>query len=102
MINGHKSAAHTDSSDGGTGKPCLGRGRHGPSASSLLIYHVYRQIGRQTDKPTQTDPRQKHNVRKKQSSCVIHRRQHCTLAPQCCLRLDLLQYAGLSSEAWYV
>jgi len=32
--NGHKSAAHTDSSDGGTGKTCLGRGMHYPCASS--------------------------------------------------------------------
>ena len=25
MVSGHKSVAHTDSSDGGTGKMCLGR-----------------------------------------------------------------------------
>jgi len=35
MINGHKSAAHTDLPDGGTGKTCLGRGVHCPSASSI-------------------------------------------------------------------
>jgi len=34
MANGHKSAAHTDSPDGGTGKTCLGGGMHCPSASS--------------------------------------------------------------------
>jgi len=34
VVNGHKSAAHTDSSDGGTGKTCLGEGMHCPSASS--------------------------------------------------------------------
>ena len=34
MANGHKSAAHTDSPDGGTGKTCLGGGMHRPSASS--------------------------------------------------------------------
>jgi len=32
--NGHKSAAHTDSPDGGTGKRCLGGGMLCPSASS--------------------------------------------------------------------
>ena len=34
MVNGHKSAAHTDSPDGGTGKTCLDGGVHCPSASS--------------------------------------------------------------------
>jgi len=34
MVNGHKSAAHTDSADGGTRKTCLGGGMHCPSASS--------------------------------------------------------------------
>jgi len=34
VINGHKSAAHTDSPDGGTGKTCLGGGMHCLSASS--------------------------------------------------------------------
>jgi len=34
IIDGHKSAAHTDSQDGGTGKTCLGEGMHCPSASS--------------------------------------------------------------------
>ena len=32
--NGHKSAVHTDSSDGGTDKTCFGGGMHCPSASS--------------------------------------------------------------------
>jgi len=36
MVNGHKSAAHTDSPDGGIGKTCPGGGMHCPSASSLL------------------------------------------------------------------
>ena len=36
MVNGHKSAAHTDSPDGGTGKTCLGGGVHCPTASSCL------------------------------------------------------------------
>jgi len=34
VVNGHKSAAHTDLPDGGTGKMCLGGGMHCPSASS--------------------------------------------------------------------
>ena len=33
VVNGHKSAAHTHSSDDGTGKTCLGGGMHCPSAS---------------------------------------------------------------------
>jgi len=36
VVNGHKSVAHTDSPDGGTGKTCLGRGMHCPSACSLV------------------------------------------------------------------
>ena len=35
MVNGHKSAAHTDSPDGGTGKTYLSGGMHCPGASSL-------------------------------------------------------------------
>jgi len=35
VLNGHKSAAHTYSPDGGTGKTCLGRGMRCPSASSF-------------------------------------------------------------------
>ena len=35
MVNGHKSAGHTDSPYGGTGKTCLGGGMHCPSASSF-------------------------------------------------------------------
>ena len=34
VVNGHKSAAHTDSPDGGTGKTSPGGGIHCPSASS--------------------------------------------------------------------
>ena len=34
MVNRHKSAAHTDSPDGGIGKTSLGGGMHCPSASS--------------------------------------------------------------------
>jgi len=34
MVNGHKSAAHTDSPDGCTGKTCIDGGMHSPSASS--------------------------------------------------------------------
>jgi len=34
VVNGHKSAAHTDSRDGSTGKTCLGGSMHCPSASS--------------------------------------------------------------------
>ena len=33
MVNGHKSAAHDDSPDGGTGKTCLGGGMHCSTAS---------------------------------------------------------------------
>jgi len=36
VVNGHKTAAPTVSPDSGTGKTCLGRGMHCPSASSLL------------------------------------------------------------------
>jgi len=35
VVNGHKSAAHTDSSDGGTGKTCLGGGMQ---CRVLLVY----------------------------------------------------------------
>ena len=35
VVNGHKSGAHTDSPDGGTGKTCFGGGMHCPSASSF-------------------------------------------------------------------
>jgi len=35
VVKGHKSAAHTDSPDGGTGKTCLGGCMHCLSASSL-------------------------------------------------------------------
>jgi len=38
VVNGHKSAGHTDSPYGGTGKTCLGGGMHCPSGSS---YHCY-------------------------------------------------------------
>jgi len=45
VVNGHQSAAHTDSPDGGTGKACLGGGMHCPSASSTmfasLVYNVF-------------------------------------------------------------
>jgi len=34
VVNGHKSAAHTDSPDGGTGKTSHGGGMHCASASS--------------------------------------------------------------------
>jgi len=37
VVNGHKSTAHADSPDGGTGKTCLGRGMHSPSASNYLL-----------------------------------------------------------------
>jgi len=39
VVNGHKSAAHTDSPDGGTGKTCLGGGMHCPSLL-VLNYNV--------------------------------------------------------------
>jgi len=35
VVNGHKSAAHTDSPAGGTDKTCLGGGMHCPSGCSL-------------------------------------------------------------------
>jgi len=35
VVNGHKSAAHTDSPDGGSGRTCLGGGMRCPSASSF-------------------------------------------------------------------
>ena len=37
VANGHKSPAHTDSPDSGTGKTCLGGGMHCPSASSSRL-----------------------------------------------------------------
>ena len=37
MVNGHKSAAHTDLTDDGTGKTYLGGGMHCPSVSSLCF-----------------------------------------------------------------
>ena len=39
VINGHKSAAHTDSPDGGTGKTCVGGGMHCLSASNYYLFH---------------------------------------------------------------
>jgi len=38
VVNGRKSAAHTDTPDGVTGKTCLGGGMHCPSASSFLTH----------------------------------------------------------------
>jgi len=43
VVNGHKSAAHTDSADGGTGKTCLGGGMHCPSPS-IVNYFCARQL----------------------------------------------------------
>jgi len=37
VVNGHKSAAHTDSPDDGTGKTCLGGGMHLPRLPVLLV-----------------------------------------------------------------
>ena len=34
VVNGHDSAAHTESPDGGTGKMCLGGGMSCPNGSS--------------------------------------------------------------------
>jgi len=34
VVNGHKSAAHTDSPHGGTVKTCLSGGMHCPGSSS--------------------------------------------------------------------
>jgi len=44
VINGHKSAAHTDSPDGSTGKTCLGRGMHCSSASSFQLWWTGLQL----------------------------------------------------------
>ena len=41
VVNGHKSAAHTDSPDTGTGKTCLGGGMHCPSAFSSYMYLLW-------------------------------------------------------------
>jgi len=35
VLNGHKSAAHTDSPDGSTGKTCLGGDTHSPSLTRI-------------------------------------------------------------------
>jgi len=43
VIDGHKSAPHTDPPDGGSGKTCLGGGMHCPNASSFMCdtkFHV--------------------------------------------------------------
>ena len=37
LANRHKSAAYTDSPDGGSAKTCLGGGMHCPNASSLNL-----------------------------------------------------------------
>jgi len=37
VVNRHKCVARTDSRDGGTGKTCLGRGMHCPSAFSFCF-----------------------------------------------------------------
>ena len=37
VIKRHKSAGHTESPDGGTGKMCLGGGMYCPSASIVQI-----------------------------------------------------------------
>jgi len=51
VVNGHKSAAHTDSPDGSTGKTCLGGGMRCPNASSLnfvdkfiRVFHCLRML----------------------------------------------------------
>jgi len=44
VVNVHKSAAHTDSSTGSTGKTCLGRGMHCPSACISLLLLLYYHI----------------------------------------------------------
>jgi len=41
VVNGHKSAAYTDSADAGSGKTCLAGGMHCPSGSSGSSYHCY-------------------------------------------------------------
>ena len=38
VINGNKSAGHTESPDGSTGKTYLGEGMHCPSASSIYNF----------------------------------------------------------------
>ena len=40
MVNGHKSAAHTDSPDGGTGETCLGRGVQ-CTVSVLVVFNEF-------------------------------------------------------------
>jgi len=50
VVNGHKSAARADSQDGGTGKTCLGRGMHCPTASSLVIGCTARPIHSEPEK----------------------------------------------------
>jgi len=44
VVNGNKSAAHTDSPDGGTGKTCLGGGMHCPITSSCNSVSLYTKI----------------------------------------------------------
>jgi len=44
VVNEHKSAAHTDSPDGGTGKTCLGGGMHCPNASSCITAFYGRPV----------------------------------------------------------
>jgi len=47
VVNAHKSAAHTVSLDGGTGKTCFGEGIHCPSASSWQL-NCRRDIARRS------------------------------------------------------
>jgi len=41
VVNGHKPVAHTDLPDVGTGKTCLGRGMHCPSASCFILWPLW-------------------------------------------------------------
>jgi len=47
VVNGHKTAADTDSLDGGTGKMCLGRGMHCLSASIFFCLCVWLSVCKQ-------------------------------------------------------
>jgi len=51
VVNGHKSAAHNDSPDSGTGKTCLGGGMDCPSASSKRDCFRHHRFQEQIENP---------------------------------------------------
>jgi len=105
VVNGHQSAAHTDSPDGGTGKACLGGGMHCRSASSTifasLVYNVFVTVLMMQDCPqsrlpgivfsilrVRLSPVKFHFDRCKRTRAGLHQLS-LKLGPKCRLNLDL-------------